>query len=385
MVQNSVVDKFLASKKNTLLSYALTLFKVYETDDKLWANDDEFKIIMSGILDIYIRKYYLRSKKELNTLNVNNLNEKEFKLTLSLAVLSDYYKDKYNEIKEKNKKSIYNLTLILYIVTNIDKEISFYNNKGVSVTHITKQIEEYFSDIFKDEHYSKNPFVLQILANKIKDAEKMELRFFESIKDSEVYIRFAQYSDEDYYVDLIHDLKELYNYDSYDTYNVYKKYNFKELFMPVSYSLASITLLKLFSNNVVVPNLLLPITSKYLSNKSAIDEIAEIFSNPYIKDHVSFSTYYSDYKKNYEKYTELEKLDFKMVMFIDESEKILDYSTLKFNFTYYVTEKFLKNNPDFLKFVDKGKGKYHEIKKLDFVNEDELIQLSLKENVNGIV
>ncbi len=381
-VRNELIEKYLDNKHNTLCSYAETLFKVYEIqDEKLWNTEEEFRKLIRLILKIYIVKYYLRDKKELNSLNVNNLEEKDFKMTLSLSVVADYFGSKYEEVKNNYKKSIYNLTLIVYIVTNTDKEISFYGNKGVTIKNIIEKINELFKDVLKDVDIKKNPFVLEMLANKIRDAERKEIRFFESLKDTESFITFSKYSNNHYFADYNYNLKKLDNYSEVDIRHIYQKFKYKEVFMPIVYDLVCISILKAFSNNCYVPIIMVPITSKYLSNNTNINTINNIFSNIYIKKHINLSVHYSDYKKNVSKFETLKDLGFKLALFIDENEIITDYSNIKFDYKFYVKEKFIENNPKFLTFIEQGNVKYSIIQKINYMSEDEFIHQNLKESV----
>ncbi len=379
-MQNILIEKFLANKHKTLLLYALTLYKVYDIkDEKLWNDEDEFKKIISDILDIYIKKYYLRDKLDLEKLNVNNLNKKDFKMTLALAVISDYYKTEYENTKAKYKKAIYNLTLIVYIVTNVDKDISFYN-KTVNINSIVEKINELFGDVIGNNELEKNPFVLDILANNIKDSERKEIRFFESLKSVESYNTFIKYTDEAYFIDYQKNFINLLKFDNYDVKKIYEKHEYKEMFFPVSYELAAITILKLIANNCEVPIMLLPINEKYINLKDGLNKIKEIFSNPYIKKHIKFSIPYKDYKGNEVKFKILKDIGFDVAIFIDEYEVILDYSNIKYDYAMFITNKFLKNNPKFEEFNEKSKDKYQLVsdERIE-MNEDELINVSLKE------
>lgn len=381
-MQNELINKYLLSKQKILLSYSLTLYKVYEIEDeKLWNNEEEFKSLMNNILKIYIDKYYLRDKKTLKALNVNNLSDKDFKMTLSLATIADYFKEKYVDVKTNYKKSIYNLTLILYIVTNADREISFYNKYNVTTKNILGLINKLFSDVLGDAEIAKNPFVLDMLANKIKDAEKMELRFFESLKDSESYLDFLEYKNGVYFADYSYDLRALDRFESTDVKLVYDKYKIKDQFLNIIYDLSSISIMKLFSNNCNVPQILLPVSSSFLEVKTNINFLTKTFSNPYIKEKIAFSARFTDYKKKYNEYLKLDSLGFQLVLFMDESDIIVDYSNIKFDFEFYITQGFLDHNPKFIDFANKGEIKYYVIDKLKKYNEDELINICLeKEN-----
>ena len=380
-MQNEIIHTYLKFKKKSLLSYADTLSKVFVVkEENLWKDDNEFNQIISGILDIYINKYYFRSKKELALMNTNNMKDKEFKLTLSLAMISDYYKDDYKNLKNKYKKSIYNLTLIVYIITNIDKEITFYKDNSVTIKNIVKKINKMYGDIFKNLDLSENTFLADILANKIKDVERKELRFFELLKGNDYYNEFIEYDKDIYFVHFSYELNKLETFKTIDTDYVYEKFKFEDKYLPISYELALITLLKSFVNDTVIPTLLLPVTSKYLSKKKNIEFIKKLFSNPYLKEYVQFSITYDDYKDNYKIFDVLSDLKFDIVLFLGDKEVILNYSRIKFDYILYVTEEFVLNNPRFNNFIETGNVKYKVIDKVNkYILEDNLININIKE------
>lgn len=380
-MQNEIIHTYLKFKKKSLLSYADTLSKVFVVkDENLWKDDNEFNQIIGGILDIYINKYYFRSKKELALMNTNNMKDKEFKLTLSLAMISDYYKDDYKNLKNKYKKSIYNLTLIVYIITNIDKEITFYKDNSVTIKNIVKKINKMYGDIFKNLDLSENTFLADILANKIKDVERKELRFFELLKGNDYYNEFIEYDKDIYFVHFSYELNKLETFKTIDTDYVYEKFKFEDKYLPISYELALITLLKSFVNDTVIPTLLLPVTSKYLSKKKNIEFIKKLFSNPYLKEYVQFSITYDDYKDNYKIFDVLSDLKFDIVLFLGDKEVILNYSRIKFDYILYVTEEFVLNNPRFNNFIETGNVKYKVIDKVNkYILEDNLININIKE------
>ncbi len=134
-------------------------------------------------------------------------------------------------------------------------------------------------------------------------------------------------------------------------------------------------MLKLFSNNCVVPAMLLPVSSSYLKTKSNLNNIVRIFSNPYLRDKIAFSTHFVDYKAHFEDYQKLDELGFKIVLFMDKTDIIVDYGNLKFDFEFYVTKEFLEHNPKFMDFAQKGEIKYDIIDNINKYNEDELINV----------
>lgn len=376
-MQSEIIDYYLNYKKSTLIEYAKTFYKVYQVNDKsIWHNEEEYKNLLLKIVNTYVNKYYLRSKEDLTILNINNYSLKEFRLALSLAIIADALDKDYQKYKENNQESIYDLTIIVYLITNIDKIITIRNN---NLKTITNELQSLLNDANQSALIKKNPFLINMLAHKIKDSEEKEQKFFDSMLDDESYNEFSKYDDHSYYVSYIYNLRDLNDYSGEDIKKVYQKYHFKESYLPISYFLSSVTILKLFVQGGTVPFFLLPINAKFLNNPKNIEDIKSIFKNVFIKDNIKFSIFYSDYKNNYEKFNILRNMGFKLVLYMDETEQILDYSNIKIDLIIYATSKFLENNDKFEKFVNHENIEYHLVDTSSYINENTLLKENLKE------
>lgn len=378
-MQNNLIEKFLTNKEKILVSYAMSLHKAFKIDgEDLWNTEEEFKKLMSGIIKIYINKYYLMDYEELNKLNTNNLKEEDLKLTISLAIIVDYYQKGYEEIKEKYKESIYSLTLILYVITNADKKISFYNKYDITNKNIMTLLNKLFGEVIGADKLEKDPFIMNSLASKIKDAELQEIRFFESLKDSESFITFKKYSEDNYYVKYNYELNSLMKYNNKHINNTFKLYKYKEKYMSVIYDLTAIMILKCYSNNCKVPTFIVPISAEYLCIKSNETKLRKIFSNPNIQSKVKFSSKYNDYKLNYNYYKKLKDLGFTYVQFLNDSDLTLDYKQIKKDTEFYVTQGFFDLHAKFEEHTEKNNVRYSIVEN-DEINEDKLIDLFLEE------
>jgi hypothetical protein len=380
-VQDSLIEKYLEKKHNELMQYALVLYKLYPIDEfSIWKSDDAYNAILNNIIDIYIKKYYLRSFKELNALNNNNYTEDQFKLAISLAIIADAYNEKYNEIKEKYKKGLYDLTIIVYLITNIDKEINFLQKEDLSTNNIVNKIQKFFAIIDQDKIVTKNPFIINNLANKIKDNVNLERKFFEHLENKDSYNLFAKYDDNSYFVNYRFNNELLDKYKEVDVERVYEKYNIANDYLQISYELTSITLLKFYITGREIPTLLLPINYEYIKNPKNLDLIKKIFNNVFIRSKIRFSIFYSDYEKNYEKFNVLKEMGFASVLFMDKDQMILDYSNIKLDLVIYAKDKFLENNPKFTEFTNHENIPYYVVNKNEYITEQELLEKYLKED-----
>lgn len=373
-MQNTLIEKYLDFKRKSLISYSSVFYKLYPSqEESIWKNEKEFDEIMSSIIDTYLEKYYFREKKELQELNKNNYTKEEFKLAIALAIIAETYKNKYEELKQKYKKGLYNLTVIVYIITNIDKDINILMD-SVTLTPILEVLRNYFKYINQEMIMDKNPFIIDILGNKIKDNTRLSKKFFDTIDSKEAYNLFAKYDEDFYFTKFIFDNSLLDKYKEVDVEKVYSKYKLEEEYYEISYELASLTILKQYSLNGKVKGLILPITANYLKDEKNINFISKTFSNPFIKNKIKFSVVYSEYQKNRDIFNTLRDMKFKLVLYMDKDEMILDYSNIKIDLSIYAKKKFIDNNPKFLDFTNKANIECKVVDKNAYLTELELLK-----------
>lgn len=373
-MQNTLIEKYLEFKRKSLISYSTAFYKLYPAkEDTIWKSEKEYESIIESVIDTYLEKYYFRERKELEKLNKNNYNEEEFKLALALAIIADTYKEKYEKLKNNYKKGLYNLTVIVYIIINIDKDINILT-ETISLSGILDIIREYFKHINQEMIMDKNPFIMDILGNRIKDNTRLLKKFFSTLESKEAYNQFARYDDEYYFAKFAYDNALLDKYKEIDIEKVYNKYKLEEEFYEVSYELASITILKEYSLHNKVYGLIIPITSSYLKDEKNINFINKTFNNPYIKSKIKFSVLYSEYNKNREIFNILRDMKFKLVLYMDKDEMILDYSNIKLDLSIYAKKKFIDNNPKFTEFVEKSNIECKIVDKNIYLTELELLK-----------
>ena len=373
-MQNTLLNKYFEFKKKSFLAYSSVFYKLYSIEnDSIWKNEEEYESILKEIFDLYFNKYYLKAKSELNDLNTKNYNEDEFKLALSLALIADTYKDKYKELKEKHRQSLYNLTIIIYIIINVDKEISAIEGI-VPLNNILDILKKYFKYIKQEDIMNKNPFIIDILGNKIKDSKRSISKFFRSLDSKEAYNTFSKYDYDSYFVKFNYTNDLLDKYSEVDVERVYEKYKFEEEFYEVSYELALITLLKEYIAGGNVKSLILPITGNYLKDEKHIEFIKQTFGNGFIKEKIRFSIVYSEYQKNRDIYNPLRALGFKLVLYMDSNDMILDYSNIRIDLSIYTRQKFIDNNPKFLDFTRNKDIECMIIDQNNYISELELLE-----------
>lgn len=373
-MQNILIEKYLDFKRKSLISYSSVFYKLYPSqEESIWKSEKEFDEIMSSIIDTYLEKYYFREKKELQELNKNNYTKEEFKLAIALAIIADTYKNKYEELKQKYKKGLYNLTVIVYIITNIDKDINILMD-SVTLTPILEALRNYFKYINQEMIMDKNPFIIDILGNKIKDNTRLLKKFFSTIDSKEAYNLFTKYDEDFYFTKFIFDNGLLDKYKEVDVEKVYSKYKLEEEYYEISYELASLTILKEYSLNGAVKGLILPISANYLKDEKNINFISKNFSNPFIKNKIKFSVIYSEYQKNRDIFNTLRDMKFKLVLYMDKDEMILDYSNIKIDLSIYAKKKFIENNPKFLDFTNKADIECKVVDKNTYLTELELLK-----------
>ncbi len=373
-MNNDLLVNYLLMKKRTLVEYSKLFYKIYDfSDQNLWNNDQEFESLITSILDIYINKYFLRNESDLEKINTAKLAENDFKMTLALAVVVDYFGNNYEEYKEKYKKSIYNLSLIVYIVTNIDKNVSFYNKKGVTIKSIVECIKELFETALKNTVINDKPFIFETIADKIRDFERMELRFFESLKDSESYLTFSKYDSSNYLVNYIYDIKSLSNYEESDVNKTKNKFDVDSMFFLITLDLSLINILKLYSNKREVPTFYIKVRSDILKDKKKITDVISKFNNVAIKDKIVFMIDLMDYKENYADFNVLVSNKYKICLFHDMKAEKYNISHYKYDIPLYIA-----NYNDNIENINK---KITLLSEVTEVTEDKLFDLCVREEI----
>jgi hypothetical protein len=373
-MQNDLIEKYLNNKHKALLSYASVLYRVYPSvGDSLWKSEEEYHGIISNVLNTYIKKYYLRDADELNSFNQNGYSEGEFKLAYILAIVADTFKDEYENLKTEYKRGLYILTVILYIIINVDKDVNIYT-ESVTTNSILTKLEGYFRTIYQEKIYENYPFLLENLANRVKDNLKIEKKFFSLIQSKDMYNKFSKYSDDEYFVRFCFNNPELEKYKEVDVNSVYKKFNIDNIYAGISYELVSVTILKEFLSGDNVHTFLLPIKSKFLKEEDNIILLSRVFNNYFIRNKVKFCVFYSDYIKNQFIFNLLLNMKFNVVIFMDDDEVVFEFAKSKISFDIYASNKFVDNNPKFMEYVDNNNLNFTIISRNAFVLEDKLIK-----------
>ena len=120
--------------------------------------------------------------------------------------------------------------------------------------------------------------------------------------------------------------------------------------------------------------MILPITARYLKDEKHIKIIEDNFNQEYIKDRVKFSILYSEYNKNRDVFNILRDMGFKLVLYMDKDEMILDYSNIKLDLSVYAKDKFIENNPKFLNFANQKNIECMVVNKNTYISEYELLK-----------
>lgn len=373
-MQNILLKKYIDFKKKSFMSYSTAFYKLYPASaETMWKNETDYEKILESVFNTYLDKYYFKAQSELEQLNKEEYENDEFKLAVVLAIIADTYKGRYNELKTKYKKGLYDLTSIIYIIINVDREINVLSD-SITLNVIMDKIREYFKYMNQENIMDKNPFIIDILGNKIKDNARLIRKFFNALESKEAYNMFTQYDDVSYFAKFEFNNDLLDKYKVVDVDRVYEKYKFAEEFNEVSYELAFLTILKQFSIGKKVFNIIIPITANYLKDEKHIELIEADFNQMFIKDRIKFSVLYSEYNKNREVFNVLRDMGFKLVLYMDKDEMILDYSNIKLDLSVYAKDKFIENNPKFLSFANQKDIECMVVSKNTYITEYELLR-----------
>lgn len=369
---NEIVVSFLSNKHKTLVSYARTLYGVLDVvGTSLWLNEDEYLTIVSNILKMYVDKYYLRDDDALSLLNGGNRPDNKFRKEMSQALILDYYGSDYDSVSIDFGESINELRLIVYLVISIDKDITFYDKNKVSLINIERSLVKLFIDYLDDKRVNRYPFLFEVLSNKINDSERKEIRFFESLKLDSDSLLFKKLGD-DYYT-VKYNLCIL-DEDEESIDGIINNGKIDKSIFSLLNQLVTLTLLKGFSNNCLVPTLLVELKSIYLYDRNLFTELLNLYSNNYIRDKVLFVINYNDYVSNKKAFGTAEEYGLNFIIRLESG--FLNYDTLIDKYPYLITDDL---EDDLIEFeldyiIDEDE---------DYINDFELFSNLIVDGDNG--
>lgn len=358
---NDMIKNYINKRENNILNYALIIFKVM-------TNDNNLKKPISDVLNIYMKLNYL------GHFNLNNTKDtiiEKTKLFNSLKQISKTYFERTKTIKNKDQmnKSIFFVSLLLFIAISIDDKTSYITN--TSTTPLGDFIKQYemTDTTVKIIEMSK-----QQLKEQIKENTTQEKQFFNEIKKIDFEITFNEVANlkkkiKFYEIDFEIKNKKLQKYKTEEIEYLIEKNKLQEKLDFIKFQLLLIAELKYMMKHdnfyfITDSNLILKKKNlKYLN----IEE--------HMKKHLLFKINFNELDN---KTTYINELRKKGYLFIIDS---LDYEKIKNKDLYknvdYILEKksFYESNTKFVNYCDDYKVLMLIKKENEKITEEQLLEL----------
>ena len=375
----NIVDKYLNKKKKEIYEYAKAINNLLEYDkSQVWNNDSEFNTLVKATIDNYVSNYYFNPLNDFSDYNdyLGSLIkcDDRFKTILVCALNSTKKEDK----KEKDKVSLYIVSLIVYTSIALNRFTYPYNNYKITITNVFTIMNVMFKnmDFIKYKDSSK---LRKEITNLVKRNDSSESRFFEALNSlnnpfSKNLYETVDYENKYYIVRYKYEIPEFKNYRQKDVRKFFKR--IKDDLNVLSYELTTLTILKSKMLNKDI-TLLFPVELEFYKKESEINKLVKVTSNEVIKNNIKLLVEYDDYAKNKEMIRILLNAGFKIALNFDNAFDV-PYRTFNEIKTALVSPEFIKkNNGNMESWKESG---VEFVIKSDINNElDELKILGLEE------
>ncbi len=365
-MQKELIIKFLNFKQRSLLAYADILSQNYfENNSKLWTTPQELYNLLNSLFKIYISNYYFQT--------IDNKDRKDIEMSQALNTLKEHYQDSFDKIKAENQKTIYILITIIYVVNRIDKEISYYKHDSTLTSNIIDKLKDLLKDELTDLNINGNHFILNLLANKIKDNERKERQFFEKVFNKEIFINFHPIENKTYLINIDYDIPTLGSYNDVIINKVYGLYNIESKLMKLAIDFICVAFIKMYANDITIPKLIVEVPASFLESDKDSTGFYELLELDFINKHLTLAIKSSNYQKYANRVSEL--TNHGIAILIDS----YNGEIFKKEESIYIHEKLNNENPEIYKELDKNNYKVNIIKKEKLKKLDDIIYENIEE------
>ncbi len=289
-MQIELTNKFLNFKHRSLLSYADILSQNYfNQSTKLWETPQELYKLLDNLIQIYVSKFYIQDTQKKN--------KKDIEMSYALNTLKEYYQSSFEDKKSQDQKTIYILMNILYIINRIDKEITYFKQDSTLTENIIAKLRNLLKDEYIDLNLNENHFIINLLANKIKDNERIEKKFFDQILSKEIYIDYQKLKDNTYLIESDYNIPSLGSFNNIIIDNVYEQFGINNKIKELSLLLLYVSLLKMYSNDIQIPEIVMHIPRSFIESEKEFAGLMKIAQLDMISNHLTLMLNLSDYKK----------------------------------------------------------------------------------------
>ena len=334
----SVVDKYVAKKKNDLLDYAEILESIISiSGNKMWNSKKEFAEYAKDIIGIYADAYYFdNNKNRSNPIIYSNDN-----INFVLRSIIDYFKKKGEPEKLKEWK---NETFLLSVIICTSCYVDFATNIVDGNYQDTKSKFKYLMDYFKKTNMLEvmdDKFLVNDLFDTIKKNIATDTKYIELLKGNNAKNNYSIYSKSPlYYIfDFEYEIPDIDEKDM-DIAEKLKK-NYIAKFKEISFELLCTDILVKLISNEDMGGYLIP-ADEVLKKKP---NLLNIFNNKYYKDYIKLLIKYED-DAEYNVLANSFITNGGKVLYVHEGTEAVIDNFFTSDMDVLVYEEFMKNNQE---------------------------------------
>ena len=337
-MSTSVVEKYIAKKKNDILDYAKILESIISIkDNKMWNNKKTFIKYSKDIIDIYAESYYFDNNSNRN----NQIFYSNDNINFVLKSIIEFFKKNNEPQKIKEWK---NETFLLSVIICTACYVDFATNVVDGNYQDTKNKFKFLLNYFKKTELLQvfdDKFLINSLFERVKKNTNLDIKYIELLSSKSAHNKYQTYT----YYPLLYTFKFEYTIPGLEekdkdiANSIVDDYEVK--FKRISFDLlCTEILLRLISNEQM---------GAYLIDADDIllkrPGLLKIFNNRYFKDYIRLFVNYEEDGKYIPLTSVFLNSGGKVLYHYDGSEAVVD-NFFTSDMDVLVNEEFMNNNQE---------------------------------------
>lgn len=295
------VSVYIRNKKNSLYQYVTIISKIISADNRKILNSKRRSSeIFEKIINIYVDKYFLKTKNKLNNLSKLFIDSKyidDYELNNEISATTEYFiKNNMAFEIEENQKDIILIAVFIKMAVNIDNLVNPFVKEKLNINNIILQYLDYYHKIefiFLIDQGKKNT---KELIELVKLNVRKEKSFFDLLTSKNSFNKYIRISEEEnYYIaQYNYYIEELEKYDIKPIKNVYETRGIDDSFALLSLDLVNITLMKEYSVKKALSYFFLPIKKSFFTKEKNIRELKMILKSKIVSKQIKLLINYNE-------------------------------------------------------------------------------------------
>ena len=334
----SVVDKYVAKKKNDLLDYAKILESIISIkDNHMWDSKKDFSLYAKDIIDIYADSYYFDNNKNRN----NPIVYSNDNINLVLRSIIDYFRKKGEPNKVKEWK---NETFLMSVIVCTSCYVDFATNIVDGNYQDTKSKFKFLLKYFKKTNMLEimdDKFLVNNLFETIKKNSNLDIRFLELLNDISARNKYSVYSKNPLYYtfEFEYEIPNIEEKDKDIAEKLKKEYSIE--FKEISFDLLGTEILMKLISNAEMGCYLIK-ADELLKKKPSL---LNIFNSKYYKDFIRLLINYEEDNEYNDLANSFINNGGKVLYVYEGTEAVID-NFFTSDLEVLVYEEFMKNNQE---------------------------------------